>query len=108
MAIRITQNVIYSTQVNGRNSVLNKLYDSSVLSNGLRINKPSDDPLGAGRVMTSRATLSKMGLYQDNISEAKGWLGACDSILSSEGSVVTLLTRLTELAEQGASGPYTA
>lgn len=106
--MRVTQNIIYSTQVNNMNSVLNKLYDSTVQSGGLRINKPSDDPLGAGRVLQSRATLSNMSLYQDNISTATGWLSTADSILSSEGSVVTILTRLSELAEQGASGTYTA
>lgn len=90
------------------NSMLNKLYDSTVQSGGLRINKPSDDPLGAGRVIQSRTTLSKMTTYQDNIELASGWLGAADNLLSSEGSVTTLLTRLTELAQQGASGTYTA
>jgi flagellar hook-associated protein 3 FlgL len=109
MSIRITQNMRYSSQVNGMNSVLNKLYDSSVQSaSGLRINKPSDDPLGAGRVIQSRTTLSNINVYQDNISAATGWLSACDSLLSGEGSVVTLLTRMTELAEQGATGTYTA
>lgn len=107
--MRVTQNIIYSSQVNGMSGVLNKLYESSLQnSSGLRINKPSDDPLGAGRVVQSKTTLSQMNLYQDNISTASGWLSACDSILSSEGSVVTLLTRLSELAEQGASGTYTA
>ncbi len=107
--MRVTQNILYSTQVNGMNSVLNKLYDSSVQSSSnLRINKPSDDPLGAGRVIQSRTTLSSMALYQDNISTAKGWLSSCDSILSSEGSVITQLTRLTELAQQGSTGSYTA
>lgn len=108
MAIRVTQNIMYSTQVNNMNSVLNKLYDSSTQSNGLRINKPSDDPLGAGRVMQSRVSLSSMAKYQDNISTATGWLSEIDKLLSSEGSVQQLLTRAKELAEQGATGTYDA
>jgi flagellar hook-associated protein 3 FlgL len=107
--MRITQNIIYSAQISNMNSALNKLYESSIQSSsGLRINKPSDDPLGAGRAIQSRATLSQMSLYRENISTATGWLSSCDSLLSSEGSVVTLLTRLAELAEQGATGTYTA
>lgn len=109
MSIRVTQNIMYSSQVNGMNSVLGKLYESSLQSSsGLKINKPSDDPLGAGRVLQSRTSLSKLALYQDNISTATGWLSSCDSILSSEGSVMTLLTKAKELAEQGASGQYSA
>ncbi|MDR1241954.1 MAG: flagellar biosynthesis protein FlgL [Deltaproteobacteria bacterium] len=107
--MRVTQNIIYSTQVGSMNSALNKLYASSIQSgSGLRINKPSDDPLGAGRAIQSRATLSQMSLYEENISTATGWLSSYDAILSGEGSIVTLLTRLTELAEQGATGTYTA
>lgn len=106
MAIRVTQNIMYTTQVNNMNSVLNKLYDSSVQSNGLRINKPSDDPLGAGRVMQSRVSLSSMAKYQDNISTATGWLSELDGLLSSEGGVQQLLTRAKELATQGATGTY--
>ncbi|CAK7002916.1 MAG: hypothetical protein DELT_00105 [Desulfovibrio sp.] len=109
MSMRITQNIMYSTQVGNMNSVLNKLYNSTIQSSsGLKINKPSDDPLGAARVIQSRATLSSLAQYQENISTATGWLSTADSVLSSEGSVMTILTRCKELAEQGASGTYTA
>ncbi|MDL2209386.1 flagellar hook-associated protein FlgL [Desulfovibrio sp. OttesenSCG-928-O18] len=110
MAIRVTQNIMYSSTVNGMNSVLNKLYDSTLQnSTGLKINKPSDDPLGAGRVIQSRTALNNIDLYQENIGTAQGWLNTCDTLLTgTTGSVTSILTRLTELAEQGATGTYTA
>ena len=109
MSMRITQGMLYSSTVNGMSSVLNKLYATNEQSNGLRINRPSDDPLGAGRVIQSRTALSNISRYQDNISAATGWLSTCDSALTgTTGSVTTILTRLTELAEQGATGTYTA
>ena len=80
MTIRVTQNILYSSQVNSMNSVLNKLYDSTLQSSTqLRINKPSDDPLGAGRVVQSKATLTRMSQYDENITTATGWLSTCDT-----------------------------
>lgn len=106
--MRITQNMMYSSSVSGMNSILNKLYYSAEQNNTqLKINRPSDDPLGAGRVAQSRTILSNISLYQDNISAAKGWLSYGDSVLTgTTGSVTTLLTRAKELAQQGASGTY--
>lgn len=109
MALRVTQSMIYSSSVTGMNRALSDLMESNLQSSSqLKINRPSDDPAGAGRVITYKASLNNIARYQDNISTAQGWLSTADSVLSSEGSVQTLLTSIKTLAQQGASGTYTA
>ena len=109
MALRITQSMIYNSSVAGMNKTLSDLMNSNIQSaSQLRINKPSDDPVGAARVISYRSTLNDISRYQDNIGAAQGWLGTADSVLSSEGSVQTLLTKIKTLAQQGASGTYDA
>lgn len=91
------------------NKNLSDLVESNIQSSSqLRINKPSDDPVGAGRVITYRASLSGMAQYTDNISQASGWLSSADSVLSSSGSVQEILTAVKTLAQQGATGTYDA
>lgn len=109
MALRITQSMIYNSSVSGMNRTLSALMDSNIQSaSQLKINKPSDDPAGAAKVISYRATLNNISIYQDNIKEATGWLSTADKILSSEGSVQTILTSIKSIAEQGATGTYTA
>lgn len=70
-----------------------------------RINKPSDDPVGTGRVLNYRSSLAAIDQYRSNIDTAKGWLNLADESMMQ---VSTLLTKLKSLAEQGATGTMTA
>lgn len=107
MAIRVSQRQIYSSLVTNMNSTLSeymKLQEQS--SSQLRINRPSDDPIGAAKVLTSRASLARIGQYDSSIKAAKGWLSTMDSALTGEGSIMTVLTRIKTLAQQVSSGTY--
>jgi len=73
----------------------------SSIATGKRINKPSDDPVGMGRVLNYRKTLSSIDQYQKNIGSAKSWLNLTDSAL---GSVDSLLIRAKEVAVYQATG----
>ncbi|MDO9584044.1 MAG: flagellar hook-associated protein FlgL [Desulfomicrobium sp.] len=70
-----------------------------------RINKPSDDPVGTGRVLNYRSSLASIDQYRKNIDTAKGWLNLADESMMQ---VSTLMTKLKGLAEQGATGTMTA
>ncbi len=70
-----------------------------------RINKPSDDPVGAGRVLNYRSSLASIDQYRSNIDTAKGWLNLADESMMQ---VSTIMTKLKGLAEQGATGTMTA
>jgi len=73
-----------------------------------RITKPSDDPLGAARIMESRTEIQGLTQYEKNILSTKAFIEFSEQSL---GEVGELLIRAKELAVQqasdGASGPET-
>jgi len=71
-----------------------------------KINRPSDDPAGTYRVLTTRNDMVATAQYQENVDTAKGWLNLADSVLST--NVATAITGLKTLAEQASTGTYTA
>ncbi len=105
MALRITQSMMYSSHVQNMNSNLTALMDSSIQSaSQKKINRPSDDAVGSGRVLSFRTSLDRLDLFQSNINTAKGWINTMDKVLSDS----TPITRILEKAEQGATGTYDA
>ncbi len=73
-----------------------------------RITKPSDDPLGASRILESRTELQGFEQFEKNILSTKAFIEFSETSL---GEVGELLIRAKELAVQqasdGASGPET-
>jgi flagellar hook-associated protein 3 FlgL len=53
------------------------------LGSGLRINNPSDDPVGAGKAATLDATVAQFGQYKSNQAAATNMLSAGQSTLQS-------------------------
>lgn len=108
MAIRVTQGLMFNSFTSQMNSNLSNLMESNMQSSSQkRVNRPSDDPFSSGRILSTRATLTNISVYKENIDQAMGWLATADGILGSgTGSVQTVLSRLQELAEQGASETY--
>ncbi len=107
MALRVTQGIMYQSMVGGMNRNLSALMESNLqASSQLRINRPSDDPVGAGRVISYNASLYNIGTYQDNVKQATGWLNTADAALAGDGSVQSILTRIKTLAQQAATGTY--
>jgi flagellar hook-associated protein 3 FlgL len=73
-----------------------------------RITKPSDDPLGAARILESRTELQGFDQFEKNILSTKAFIEFSETSL---GEVGELLIRAKELAVQqasdGAAGPET-
>ena len=70
-------------------------------ASGLRINRPSDDPLGAGSALRLRANTDAIDQFQRNSGNAASRLAALENALADVGD---LLVRARELALQGANG----
>ena len=109
MALRVTQGMLYGSSVRGMNKTLNDLMESNLqATTQKRINRPSDDPAGAGRVISYRADLNKLVRYQSNVAQATGWLSTIDTTLAgNDGSVQAILTAIQGLELQGATGTVT-
>jgi flagellar hook-associated protein 3 FlgL len=79
-----------------------KLYNTQQqLSSGLKINKPSDDVSGMGKVLDYKVDLANTGQYQRNIDGARTFLEFSDTAMSS---VVDNIQRMQELMVSGVSG----
>ncbi len=100
--LRVSTQMMYSQSIDYINSKLSSLTDLNEQSSSQkRINKPSDDAVGAATVLNLRTTLTAYEQYTENADTAKGWLSTSDSTLTQ---VSTLLTRAKELAEEAATG----
>ena len=107
MAIRVTQHTMYNNMVGSMQKNLGGYMESVEQgSSQKKINRPSDDPAGTYRVLTTRVDISNTAQYKENVDTAKGWLNLADDILSKQ--TATVLTDLKALAEQASTGTYTA
>jgi flagellar hook-associated protein 3 FlgL len=75
----------------------------SQVAGGKRIEKPSDDPLGAERAMRLNDQLETTGAYRTAVDESRSWLDATDSALSSLSEVVQHVRELTLQAANGST-----
>ncbi|MFP4128617.1 MAG: flagellar hook-associated protein FlgL, partial [Desulfonatronovibrio sp.] len=104
--MRISLNMLYDNFVSNMNKSTYKLMElNKMASSQKKINKPSDDPVGAGRVLDYRDSIASLKQYESNVDTAKGWLGQADETLMQVNNV---LIRAKEIAEQGATGTLDA
>jgi flagellar hook-associated protein 3 FlgL len=75
------------------------------LSSGLRVQKPSDDPIAAAQILQLNQTQAEIDQYQKNIS---GGMSALELEDSQMGAITNLLTRVRELTVQAGNGGLSA
>jgi flagellar hook-associated protein 3 FlgL len=101
--MRISTRQIYTQGVEAFQQQQQKLAKlQQQISTGVRLNKPSDDPAAASRVLELEQDISVNLQYQANINLAEQRLGQQDSVMKTYGD---LLNRVRELAVQGNNGP---
>lgn len=71
------------------------------LSSGLRINKPSDDPVGVQNAIGLKSNISSVNQWKSNADEALQFMNSTDGTL---GDMTSILQRVRELAVEGANG----
>lgn len=92
---RVTQNQIFQTTRNILQQQTRSLLKAQeIMATQKRINRLSDDPVGAGRVFAMRAQLSQTLQFQRNIDRATTLAESYDTALSQ---VNDILTRAREL-----------
>lgn len=102
MAIRITQGMMYARALG---DVQSGLYRYSQLqqevASGRRINRPSDDPAAALRILPLRGDIRNLNQLGDNVSLARETLNTSSASLEDASSV---MQRVRELTTQAANG----
>jgi flagellar hook-associated protein 3 FlgL len=99
--MRVTNSMMNRSVLSDLNAVANRLTETQrKMASGKEINKPSDDPYGAGRALSLRGELEAMRQHGRNVDEALGWQTVTDTAL---GTIGDLAQRARELVVQGAN-----
>lgn len=97
----MTNNVL--SNINGNKNTLSRLEEQ--YSTGLKISKPSDDPIIAVRALKLRTSLSELNqYYEKNIPDALAWMDVTESAL---GVVNEILTQVHTSCVQGSNDTLT-
>ncbi|HEA52319.1 hypothetical protein LCGC14_1484010 [marine sediment metagenome] len=104
--IRISSQQVFSGGIN-RLQELNANLNSTQqqISTGKRVNKPSDDPVAAARILKLDQELSRVKTYERNVSLADNRLKQGESALASSVDVLQRIRELTVQAGNGSLSP---
>lgn len=104
--IRISSQQVFSSGINRLqelNSSLNNTQQQ--ISSGKRVNKPSDDPVAAARILKLDQELSRVTTYERNVSLADNRLKQEENSLASAIDVIQRIRELTVQAGNGSLSP---
>lgn len=100
--MRISTSLTYDTSLNSMLDQQAKLNETQLkLSEGKRILKPSDDPIGSGIALNLKQQIESAKQFSKNGNTAETALQVTESSLAS---VTDILNRVRELVLQGANG----
>jgi flagellar hook-associated protein 3 FlgL len=95
--MRITQNMMAGVFVrNLHKQTEAMLQRQEQVASQKRINRPSDDPIGIGRVLNGRSLLAAIGQYMENIAQGKTRIEMTDQTLAMAGDLVRQARRTAE------------
>lgn len=102
--MRITNSMLSSNFLYDLNNNLTNMKNlQQQMSTGNLINKGSDDPLGAAKLMEIDTEIAQNKQYNTNISNTNDWLSVTDTTL---GQVSSTLQRINELLVSAGDGSY--
>lgn len=103
--MRVTQSMITENFTRNLMQNLKRLNDiNNQISSEKKINRPSDDPVGAAMAIKLRRQLSAIKQYNSNAQQALTWMKDTETALTNAGDVIQ---RLSELAVEAANGTQT-
>ena len=95
--MRVTNNMMTDSLVRYLTAQNEALYErQTVIASQKRINKPSDDPIGTGKIMDYRQTLSSIEQYQTNIQTGKTRLEVTETDLDLVNDLLELTKSIAE------------
>lgn len=105
-SLRITQNSMNRTQMDGLNTSLGRLQKTQEqLTTGKRISRPSDDPVGTVSALRFRSQQSQIDQFGENITDGLARLTTADNALTSTMNMVQRIRTIAVAAANGTNGP---
>jgi flagellar hook-associated protein 3 FlgL len=104
--MRISDNMRLDTMVRQQGQLQERYADASrIASSGARIDKPEDDPIGAGQAVRIQGALDRIDAFRSAIKAGQGDTNLSEGVLASAGDV---FARAGEIALQAANGSLSA
>ncbi len=102
--MRITNRMMFDQQILNINKRYEDMFElNEKVATGKRVNRPSDDPVDAGKILGYRSLISSIEQYERNIDTGSTWLKYTESAL---GEAEKVFIEAKTLAEQMATGTY--
>ncbi|HVO65636.1 MAG TPA: flagellar hook-associated protein FlgL [Syntrophales bacterium] len=90
MITRVSDNMKFDLLNNSMSGIQLQYNDlMEKLSTQKQVNRPSDDPLGMGKILDYRSALAQITNYKGNIDSSKSWLSSVESNLSHVSDILT-------------------
>lgn len=104
--IRISSQQVFSNGINRLQELNANLNNTQQqVSTGKRVNKPSDDPVAAARILKLDQELTRVKTYERNVNLADNRLSQEENALTSSIDVIQRIRELTVKAGNGALSP---
>ena len=95
--MRVTNNMMTDSLVRYLTAQNEALYErQTIIASQKRINKPSDDPIGTGKIMDYRQSLNSIEQYQTNIQGGKTRLEVTEVNLDLVDDLLQLVKSIAE------------
>ncbi len=102
--MRITNNMLVKDMLwNANKNLVSMSKQQTNLSSGVKIHRPSDDPVGVTQVLKYKTDIREAEQYKENVRDAQGWLEVSESSIID---IKDVLQRVRELTVQAANGTY--
>jgi len=89
MIFRVTESMKYGSLTNSLSNIQVKSTSlMEKISTQKNINRPSDDPVGARKILNYNSTLASIDQYQTNITNAQTWLSLTDTNLEAIKDII--------------------
>ncbi len=101
--MRVTNSMMVNNMSYWMSQQKQKLNDAeTVVGSGKKINKPSDDPVAIGQILSDRVQISQYSQYALNVTQTNVWINAGN--LTFETVASTLQDAINALSEYSAGG----
>jgi flagellar hook-associated protein 3 FlgL len=88
--MRVSSNAVYNTIIGNLSRNSERLLNAQVkVATGKKINRPSDDPVGIGKVLDYRKRLASIDQYQSNIAKGKTRIQMTETTLDMVSNLLT-------------------
>lgn len=100
--MRVTSNTMTNSIVRYLTSQNEALFErQTIIASGKKINRPSDDPIGMGKVLDYRHTINAIAQYQTNIQRGKTRLDVTETNLKLVDDLLQVVRAISQTEDAG-------